>query len=91
MRFWFPPAGTLARLSGESSLRFAPGVVHHELFFRPGEELPPIKSMVERRGILVAEGTNKSEAIRRADAAIRCVNWDVREALTNNDEDEVAA
>ena len=79
MRFWFPPHGMLAGLSGESSLRFAPGVLHHELFFRPGDTLPAIKSMVERRGILVAEGSSKHEAVRRADAAIHCVSWDVRD------------
>jgi biotin carboxylase len=77
IRFWFGPAGRLRRIRGWEELASRPGFVHAEAFFRPGQELPPIRSMVERRGVLVFRGETRAEAVRLADEAVASVEWEL--------------
>jgi biotin carboxylase len=71
------PAGRLRSVSGLDQVRNAAGVLDAGLYLQPGERISPVRVDADRRGYVIATGTNPSEALAAADAASRLLMVEV--------------
>ncbi|MFO7655400.1 MAG: ATP-grasp domain-containing protein [Candidatus Krumholzibacteriia bacterium] len=59
-RYFFLPPGRLEQITGLEPCRDLPGVATLEIFYRAGDEVPPIRSHGERVGRMVVAGGSRA-------------------------------
>lgn len=64
-RYFFPEPGELVRVEGAEDVRAQPWVEKLELWYRPGQILPPISSHAQRFGVFVLTAPDRSTLEQR--------------------------
>lgn len=77
IRYWFPPAGVIRRISGEQALQASPGLLHYGFFRQPGDVQPAIRMHPDRFGFVIVEGETRDEALERVESALNCVDIEI--------------
>jgi biotin carboxylase len=68
-----PLPGTVARITGKSAARSAPGVAHAEISIRRGTVIKPFASSHDRVGVIIAHGQSRPQARDNARRAAACL------------------
>lgn len=68
-----PRPGTVARITGKSAARSAPGVAHAEISIRRGTVIKPFASSHDRVGVIIARGQSRPQARDNARRAAACL------------------
>ncbi|MCL5267417.1 MAG: ATP-grasp domain-containing protein [Bacteroidetes bacterium] len=77
IRYWFPSPGTITSIGGIGRLKNLPGIYRFELFTREGEFQPQITDHTKRAGFVISYAETRSQAVTRAEDAIRTVTFRV--------------
>ena len=77
IRYWFPKPGIVKNIGGVSELKEAPGLVKYGFFLKKGDVQNNIKMHSDRFGYVIVEGSNRDEAIERAEHALSCVKIEI--------------
>jgi hypothetical protein len=72
-----PERGGLRALHGVEEARALPGVLELGITRRPGDVLGPLADSLQRSGFAVVAGATRQEAMRRADAVSRTVQFEL--------------
>lgn len=64
-RYFFPPSGKLINIEGVDIVTSQPWVKKFEVWYKPGDILPEIKSHADRFGVFVVTGKNRAEVEER--------------------------
>lgn len=62
IRYWFPPAGQIEKISGMKEVRRSHGVLHCEVFKKEGDYHPKVEKHSDRFGFVLAGGQTLGEA-----------------------------
>ncbi|MBT2395740.1 ATP-grasp domain-containing protein [Streptomyces sp. ISL-100] len=73
IRYFAPPAGTVREAYGAAAARYLPGVADLQLTVRPGDEVRPPRSSLDRVGYVMAVGADLDEARGHAETAMEAV------------------
>jgi biotin carboxylase len=76
-RFFAPPQGVFRAVSGLQKARSMPGVLDVGFSMAPGQLVEAIKGDASRPGFIVTTGSDRAEAIKRADLALSCITYEV--------------
>jgi biotin carboxylase len=72
-RYFFPPPGRLVSVTGVEEARAQPWVAKLELWYRPGDEVPPSLSHAHRFGVFVVVADDRATLERRVEWVYRAV------------------
>lgn len=67
----FLPTGRVVSVTGLDAVRASPGVLDADLYITPGETIRPVRVDADRRGYVVATGSDAAEAVTAATEAMR--------------------
>lgn len=76
-RYFLPPPGRIASIDGVAAAARMRGVAHVELAVRPGDVVRPLVDHTCRAGSVIATGESAAQAIRRAEAAVATVRFQI--------------
>ncbi len=79
LRFYAPEPGRLVRVEGLEKAQAMEGVMTG-LFLKPGEIIPELKTDGSRTGWMITRGTDRAQAVGRADEVSRIVGFFVEKA-----------
>lgn len=77
IRFAFPPVGTIQSIRGLAKLKNDPACRYAHVFANPGDEIAPITNHPSRPAVVVAEGSNVTEAAENARRLIEMLVWEL--------------
>lgn len=77
VRFFTPPAGTLAAVRGADEAATMPGVEVMQLDAEPGDVINPLRDARDRIGHVIASGIDPEAARARAAAAVERVEFEI--------------
>ena len=77
IRYWFPPAGTIVRISGEAGLQSLPGLLAYGFFRHEGDVQPLIRMHPDRFGYLIVSADSRAEALKRVADGLSRVHIEV--------------
>ncbi len=77
IRYWFPPAGTIASITGEAELATLPGLISHGFFRQVREQQPAIRMHSDRFGFVIVEANSRDEALVRVQQGLDMVHIEV--------------
>jgi biotin carboxylase len=72
-----PERGVIRAIHGVEEARALPGVLELGITRRPGDVLGPLADSLQRSGFAVVAGATRQEAMRRADAVSRTVQFEL--------------
>ncbi len=75
VRFLKPRPGKLKAIGGLENVRMMPGVIDAVVYAKPGDVMADMTDAAKRIGHLLVVGQSRDEAIARADAAQRAINF----------------
>jgi biotin carboxylase len=78
LRFYSAPIGRLVGVAGFEQARAIPGV-ETDLFIKPGEMIPELKTDGSRTGWMIVSGKDRHDAVRKADQVCNLVKFQVEE------------
>jgi biotin carboxylase len=79
-RYFFPAAGVLERVEGLEAVRGQDWVEKLELYYRPGEEVPPALSHAHRFGVFIVSAPDRVTLEERIDRVYRTLEIVTRPA-----------
>lgn len=91
VRYWMPPAGTVAAVTGVELARNASGVVRCDLNLKPGDTTRPLRYSDDRPGYILAVGTGQESAVENIDRAMRMVTITLAEETPGGQADGATA
>ena len=74
IRYLWPPAGKIKSISGLERARKQSGVEMLSLTIKPGDTILPVSDHTQRAGFVIATGTDKLHAIKRAADALNSIS-----------------
>jgi len=77
VRYFFPPCGTIASISGENEARELPYVYELLVYPKVGDIQPEISHHGARAGTVMTEGSTYEEATRRAQDVVAMVHFEI--------------
>lgn len=77
IRYWFPPAGTIASIHGEAELQLLPNLLAYGFFRREGEQQPEIRMHPDRFGYLIVTADSREEAMKLVNEGLSKVHVEV--------------
>lgn len=77
IRYWYPPAGRILRITGEEQLKQTPGLIAYGFFRNPGDIQPEIKMHPDRFGYVIVGADNRDQALANVRRALDCVQVEV--------------
>ena len=77
IRYWFPPAGVIERISGEETLRKLPGLLSYGFFRKQGDKQPKIRMHPDRFGYVIVSSDNREEVLSRVEEALSCIQIEI--------------
>lgn len=73
IRFFAPPPGVVADITGVDAVRRMPGFVEMRLSVKPGDRVDEIRSSDDRAGHVMASGSDLAEAVARCEEMARSI------------------
>jgi biotin carboxylase len=74
------PVGRVRAVTGLERVRAFPGVVEIETFLAPGDRIDPVARDRDRKGFVIALGSNNIDALERAQAAATLIDVEIENA-----------
>jgi biotin carboxylase len=80
-RYLFPKPGRIVAIHGADDVAAREGIEHVQLNAAPGDRVRPITDHSERPGLVIASGSSRDEATRRAKRAVSDIQVETEEAV----------
>ena len=77
-RYFFVDPGRLAAIEGAEEIRRQEWIAKLELWYRPGDQIPPTTSHAQRFGVFVVEGDDRAEVQARVDWVYETLKVSIR-------------